>query len=167
LHGLIADSLITQAPLQGSLACATPRVVLDTNVVLDWLVFRNPHCDLLKSMLEENQLQWIATAVMWDELADVLTRGCLDAWQPDLQAVKTQWTQRCQEVAPPEPAQTAALPRCTDTDDQKFIDLAISHQAHWLLSRDRAVLRLASRAAAWGLTIAAPIALVPQTQNKP
>ena len=33
-------------------------------------------------------------------------------------------------------------PRCTDGADQKFIDLALSRRAHWLLSRDRAVLKL-------------------------
>jgi predicted nucleic acid-binding protein len=45
--------------------------------------------------------------------------------------------------------------RCTDPDDQKFIDAAIV-SAQWLISRDRAVLKLARRAAALGLRIVTP-----------
>ena len=43
--------------------------------------------------------------------------------------------------------------RCSDIDDQKFIDLAVAARAVALLSADRAVLRLARRASAWGLAI--------------
>ena len=43
--------------------------------------------------------------------------------------------------------------RCTDADDQKFIDLALAARAVALLSADRAVLRLARRASAFGLVI--------------
>jgi predicted nucleic acid-binding protein len=34
------------------------------------------------------------------------------------------------------------VPRCTDAADQKFIDLALASRSQWLLSRDRAVLKL-------------------------
>jgi len=46
--------------------------------------------------------------------------------------------------------------RCSDGDDQKFIDLAVASGAIWLISRDRAVLRLARRASAFGLAIVTP-----------
>jgi predicted nucleic acid-binding protein len=46
--------------------------------------------------------------------------------------------------------------RCTDPDDQMFVDLAHAAGARWLVSRDRAVLRLARRAAAFGIAITAP-----------
>jgi predicted nucleic acid-binding protein len=45
---------------------------------------------------------------------------------------------------------------CADPDDQMFVDLAHAAGARWLVSRDRAVLRLARRAAAFGIAIAAP-----------
>jgi len=44
--------------------------------------------------------------------------------------------------------------RCTDPDDQKFIDLAMQIGAGTLLSADRAVLRLARHGRALGLEIA-------------
>jgi predicted nucleic acid-binding protein len=49
----------------------------------------------------------------------------------------------------------AAL-RCTDPSDQKFVDLALSVSGTWLFSRDRAVLKLARRAAPLGCRIVEP-----------
>lgn len=37
------------------------------------------------------------------------------------------------------------LPRCTDRDDQKFLELAARAGADWLVSRDKALLRLRGR----------------------
>jgi hypothetical protein len=56
----------------------------------------------------------------------------------------------------PPPDATGRL-RCTDPDDQKFIDAAVAWGARWLVSRDRAVLKLRRRAAeAHGLLIVPP-----------
>jgi predicted nucleic acid-binding protein len=55
-------------------------------------------------------------------------------------------------------AAPATLPglRCSDPDDQVFIDLAAEAGARWLLTHDRALLRLARRARALGVQIAQP-----------
>ena len=130
--------------------------VLDTNVVLDWLLFDNPQCVPLQQALTSAALRWIATAEMWDELTHVLGRGHLDRWQPNLARLASQWDKYCVEVPVPPPASHATRLRCTDADDQKFIDLALACGARWLLSRDRAVLKLARKAKARGLLIQAP-----------
>ena len=139
-----------------------PIVVLDTNVVLDWLVFRNPACAALENALGDAlggaqpraTLRWCASAAMRDELAHVLGRGVARAWAPDLAALWTQWERDCVEVATPTFLAPAMRLRCTDADDQMFIDFSLAHGARWLLSRDRAVLKLARRARPFGLTIA-------------
>ena len=45
----------------------------------------------------------------------------------------------------PEPAAAAGLPRCEDPDDQKFLELAWHARASHLLTRDKALLKLAHR----------------------
>jgi predicted nucleic acid-binding protein len=46
--------------------------------------------------------------------------------------------------------------QCSDRDDQKFLALAHAEGARWLLSRDRAVLKLARRAKHFGILISVP-----------
>jgi predicted nucleic acid-binding protein len=131
-----------------------PRVVLDTNVALDWLVFRNPASAQVGQAIEQNSIHWIASTDLRDELAHVIARGVVDAWDPDLDAMWRTWDQ----LARLEPQPAASLQprlRCTDPDDQKFVDLALC-RANYLISRDRAVLKLARRASPLGLRILRP-----------
>ena len=130
-----------------------PRIVLDTNAVLDWLYFRDPRCAVLAEAVTTHRVRWIASASMRDEIEHVMTRGSLgDRWPDGAASVRDGWQRWATTVDAEAPASPAAL-RCTDVDDQKFIDLAIEGRAVALLSADRAVLRLARRAIAWGLVI--------------
>jgi predicted nucleic acid-binding protein len=135
---------------------AAPILVLDTNVVLDWLLFRDPDCTAMQESLAAGHVRWIATSAMRDELAHVLARGGLDAWKPDLRVLWTHWDRSCVEVPAPAPRVPASRLRCTDPDDQKFIDLAVDCGARWLLSRDRAVLKLARRLHQVGVEVTTP-----------
>jgi predicted nucleic acid-binding protein len=133
-----------------------PQLVLDTNVVLDCLLFRNPECAALQAAVVAGQVRWIATAAMRDELAHVLGRGHLDAWRPDLAALWAAWDRHCSTVAVPPAIAPPARLRCSDPDDQKFIDLAVAAPARWLVSRDRAVLKLARRLREIGIEATVP-----------
>jgi len=144
-----------------------PFVVLDTNVVLDLLVFADVRTRRLAEALDRRQLGWLATSAMLDELADVLTRPFITRWCADAQAVQARVRAQCQLVEPP-PARGATAPRCADPDDQKFIELAWHWPAAWLFSRDRAVLDLARPAYGHGLVITTPAAWsgLPGAQNE-
>jgi predicted nucleic acid-binding protein len=135
-----------------------PIVVLDTNVVLDWLVFRDPSCTAFQAAFAIGAMRWCASVPMRNELAQVLGRGVAQAWKPDLAALWSHWDRDCDELAAPDPSPPASRLRCSDTDDQMFIDFALAHGARWLLSRDRAVLKLARRARPFGLDILTPVA---------
>lgn len=135
---------------------ALPVVVLDTNVVLDWLVFRNPGCVALAAAIVAGKLRWVATPAMRDELAHVLARGHLDTWAPDLASIRAHWDRHCTELPTPAPAGPPGQLRCSDHDDQKFIDLALAYNARWLLSRDRAVLKLTRRLREHGIDTLPP-----------
>lgn len=133
----------------------TPRIVLDTNAVLDWFYFRDRRCAGLADAVTTGRVRWIASASMRDEIEHVMTRGSLgDRWPAGAASVRDGWKRWATTLDADAPASPAAL-RCTDVDDQKFIDLALDVRAVALLSADRAVLRLARRATAWGLAISA------------
>lgn len=130
-------------------------IVLDTNVVLDWLVFRNPQCAPLAQAIESGRLRWLVTEPMRGELAHVLGRGVVDAWAPCRERLWESWRTLSETVPAPSPTSEALRLRCTDPDDQKFVDLAMAH-AQWLVSRDRAVLKLARRARRLGVHVLIP-----------
>lgn len=135
---------------------AAPTIVLDTNVVLDWLVFRNTDSVALAAAVVAGELRWVATRAMRDELAHVLARGHLIAWTPDLATIWAQWDRHCTELPTPTPTGPPDRLRCSDPDDQMFIDLAVAGRARWLVSRDRAVRKLAPRLREYGIVALPP-----------
>ncbi len=129
-----------------------PEAVIDTNVLLDWLVFADPGVAALTAAVRSGALRWVATEAMLDELRHVLSRPPLQARRPaDLEDAITTC---CHLVAAPPEALRRLL--CTDPDDQKFIDLALHRGSQWLISRDRAVLKLARRALPQGVRVCPP-----------
>ncbi len=133
-----------------------PRIVLDTNVVFDWLVFRDPRCAALDVAIRRGHVQWLAAPSLRDECQHVLARGVAAAWLPDLALIWGTWDAHATMLAEPSAPHHGPLARCSDRDDQKFIDLARQHRARWLLTRDRAVLKLARHARALDLAILRP-----------
>jgi len=125
-------------------------VVLDTNIVLDAFVFDDPAARPLKAALAAHRWQWIATKAMRDELARVLTypklQPRMEFHQVDAAHVLAQFDGQTTwlDTAP------KACVTCKDPDDQKFIDLAVAHQA-LLLSKDQAVLCMKKRLEALGV----------------
>lgn len=131
-----------------------PLLVIDTNIVLDLLVFEDPAHVPLRDAVQQGHVVWLATAAMRDELERVLAypqiARRLAARLKPAHAVLAQfdgWSRRMP------PAARAAV-RCRDPDDQIFIDLAVAHRAG-LLSKDALVLRLRKRLAALGVAAAA------------
>ena len=134
-------------------------LVIDTNVVLDLLVFADPATAALPDLLASGALRWIATAGMRSELARVLdypqiaSRVAFYGLTP--QAVIARFDSAVHAVEPPPRASAI----CKDADDQPFIDLATAQSAI-LLSKDKAVLSLRKRLRADGADVATSIALV-------
>jgi predicted nucleic acid-binding protein len=144
-----APELLSELPLTSE----APPIVLDTNVVLDWLLFDEPTVAALAQAVTAGLLCWVVTAAMREELAHVLARGLAAARGKEASALLATWDRHA--VVHPEPPSDRLL-RVTDPDDQKFVDLALCVRERWLVSRDRAVLKLARRAAASGTAIVTP-----------
>ena len=133
--------------------CATTggiSLVLDTNIVLDVFVFNDAASAPLKQALEARELDWLATPPMRDELARVLTypqiTPRLKFYELTAEDVLVAFDQYAQITAVPAKASVT----CSDADDQKFIDLAVAHQA-LLLSKDQHVLSMQKRLLAQGI----------------
>ena len=125
-------------------------IVLDTNIVLDLFVFNDAASAPLKAALETGEMNWLATQPMRDELARVLAYPQiiprLNFYRITAEDVLAAFDQhaRITEVA------AKASVTCSDADDQKFIDLAVAHQA-LLLSKDQHVLSIRKRLLAQGI----------------
>lgn len=115
------------------------RLVLDTNVWLDWLVFQDPRLGPLTHAIEHGAAHIIATEAMLAEFDAVIARPWFNL---DADAVDALSGRIRSHVHAALPAPDCRLP-CTDPADQKFIDLAVAQRVQWLLSRDKALLRLA------------------------
>ena len=131
-------------------------IVLDTNVVLDWLLFRDPSSLPLAAAIGVRRVNWIATPAMRDEFADVLARGLAARRNAPPAGLLAAWDAQVTVVARAPRLPVSIALQCTDPDDQMFIELAHAARARWLLSRDRALLRLARKASAFGISITTP-----------
>ena len=143
------------SPAGTPLETAVVTAVLDTNVVLDLLLFKDSRVQHLRQALIARALRWIATERMLVELGQVLRRAALAHWGHDSEVLMAEALQCCQRVDVCAES-GGRVPRCIDPDDQIFIDLAWRWPAMLLFSRDRAVLRLARPARAHGLWIGTP-----------
>jgi putative PIN family toxin of toxin-antitoxin system len=131
---------------------SVPRIVLDTNVCLDLLLFRDPSCEPLMAALRGGAVQAVSRDDCRDEWQRVLHYPQLPieaAIRPRLCAVYDELL----PCLPPESwhSDTTVLPRCGDPDDQKFLELAHAARANWLLSKDKELLKLDRRTQAAGL----------------
>lgn len=133
-----------------------PRLVLDTHVWLDLLLFHDPRVERLGCELRAGHVVAVMDGRMRDELVRVLGYPAfgLDATcQADIACAVSRLA-----TAVETPAITGALPRCRDPDDQMFVEVAVACGAAALLSRDDALLRLSRRMRALGVEVATPSA---------
>jgi putative PIN family toxin of toxin-antitoxin system len=138
------------------------RVVLDSNVWIDILVFDDPHTRPIALALESGALAALIDARCLAELAYVLDYPQFVHRKVDKAAALAVVARLAQVVDAAAPVDDARpLPKCKDRDDQKFLELAHAARADWLVSKDRAVLKLARRIARdFGFQIAQPAPFV-------
>jgi putative PIN family toxin of toxin-antitoxin system len=117
------------------------RLVLDSNVWLDWLHFNDPRLQALKQAREDNAVEIVIDQPCRDELVrvlgydrfrlDVATQSAMLDEAERLSTMLTGLTYLPAEQLPP----------CSDPDDIKFLALAQASRADWLVTKDNALLR--------------------------
>jgi len=120
------------------------RVVLDTNVLLSLFVFADSRYAPLRGRLESGE--WLA---LTDErcLGEFRRVLAYPMFSLDTAAQAAAWDAYAEfaESVPPVSGLKVLLPLCTDGDDQKFLEVARDGRAKWLVTSDKALLRLARR----------------------
>lgn len=129
------------------------RVVLDTNVCLDLFVFHDPRWQGLLAALRDGSVhavtrtdcrrEWqIVLGYAHLRLDEAAKAGCEAAFDGLIRLLPED------ELTP---LADIRLPICRDTDDQKFLELARDAQADVLITKDKALLKLARKNAKSGL----------------
>ena len=128
------------------------NVVLDTNILLDLALFADPRCSELWADLKQGRLRWLSTVEMREEFRRVLDYEHLARIRNRRGVTVTSlldWFDHHAQICTVAPRAPYV---CKDPDDQKFIDLAVAHQAT-LYSKDKYVLALKNRLARLGIVV--------------
>jgi putative PIN family toxin of toxin-antitoxin system len=123
------------------------KLILDTNVWLDWLLFDDPSVAALKAAVAEGRAEIFIDGAGEAELVRVLAydlgKHSIDAEkQATCLAECLSIAKRFDEVLA---FDRAALPRCADPDDQVFLEAAAAARADYLVTKDRELLELGRR----------------------
>jgi uncharacterized protein len=151
-----------------------PTIVLDTNIVLDWLIFEDGGMPELMAALNARQLTIATNEECINELTRVLAYPIFKLSLVAQQKALEKYLAYATSVAP-RASLLGRVPRCRDKDDQKFLELAAHAGAVALVSKDNAVLGThksmrerfgcavlrANQTAAW---LSANIAFTPSTE---
>lgn len=132
------------------------RLVVDTNVTLDLLLFDSRIAEPLLAPILRGNACWLTAPYCRNELARVLG-------YPEFKLTAERQAAICERYAaltacagdhgPPAGPAVLRLPRCKDPDDQPFLELAAHHGAELLVTRDHALLRLGKRVQALDLPL--------------
>jgi putative PIN family toxin of toxin-antitoxin system len=125
------------------------RIVIDTNVCLDLFVFKDARWSALLGAIESGAVEAITRADCRDEYHIVLHYKHLPLDEHSRPLAAARFDELIKVVAPP--VSGVRLPVCTDKDDQKFLELARDAQADVLITKDKALLKLARRLAREGM----------------
>jgi predicted nucleic acid-binding protein len=128
-----------------------PHLVLDTNVILDLLVFKDPSTEPLRLLLDTQQADAVRTLASMAELIDVIGRPTFKLSQEEQETIREAWESGSRLLE--DTAMERAPFTCRDPDDQVFLDMAYSIRPAFLLSKDLRVLELRTIAKRHGIEI--------------
>jgi len=119
------------------------RVVLDTNVLLSLFVFADSRYAPLRGRLESGAWRALTDERCLGEFRRVLAYPMFSLDAAAQAAAYAAYAVLAEVVAAA--ADPVGLPECEDRDDQKFLEVARAGKAQWLVTSDKALLRLARR----------------------
>jgi uncharacterized protein len=136
-----------------------PRFILDTNVVIDWLVFNDPYMAPLRNQAASGAITILTHELAIAELARVLGYPELKLSEERRCETLRWYEAQTRKEGMPEGFATAQwqlptnFPSCRDRDDDLFLALAHHTRATALVTRDKALLKMRKRMRKLGMTI--------------
>jgi putative PIN family toxin of toxin-antitoxin system len=125
----------------------SPLLVLDTNVVLDWIAFDDVRVRPIVAAIERKIVRLVSDDACLQELRRALAYVQVKLDAPAQALAFARYRPHVTLFEPADAAAAAGLPKCEDPDDQKFLDLAWHARASHLVTRDKALLKLARQLA--------------------
>lgn len=126
------------------------RVVLDTNVCLDLFVFHDPRWTALLEGLKDGSIKAVTREDCRQEWLVVLTYPHLPIKEDQRSSIISSFDALIELQAGMEQV-NIRLPICSDKDDQKFLEIARDAKVDVLITKDKALLKLARKAIQAGL----------------
>ncbi len=136
------------------------NVVLDTNIVLDWLAFKDASTAPLQREITAQRIRILVNEFMTDELRRVLNYPQLNLADERQAAILASYRSQSAQTALPPGFSLANLllpdsfPRCKDRDDEHFLAMAYHSKADALITKDKAILKMRKQALRFGVRIA-------------
>ena len=128
---------------------APQKLVLDTNVCLDLFVFNDPRWAGLLAAMQSGAVQAITREDCRMEYLVVLNYPHLPLDEASRAIAISRFDALITVVTPP--VSGVRLPVCSDRDDQKFLELARDASADILITKDKALLKLARKTVKAGM----------------
>ena len=148
------------------------RFVLDTNVVIDWLVFDDPYMTPLRARARDGAIDVLTHELAIAELERVLGYPLLKLEEAGRADVLARYRTQSRSVAMPPGFAIdawqlpAGFPSCRDRDDDLFLALAYHCRATALVTRDKALLKMRKRVRKFGMVILTVQQMIESLQAK-
>jgi putative PIN family toxin of toxin-antitoxin system len=135
------------------------KVVLDTNVVLDWLLFDHASVHALRDRIRDGRITVMTYPAAVAELRRVLGYRQFELDEARQAELIARYYAQTHPVPDEERVRIdrmelpKAFPQCRDPDDNHFLALTWHAKADALVTKDKRVLKCRRRALAFGFTI--------------
>jgi putative PIN family toxin of toxin-antitoxin system len=125
------------------------KVVIDTNVCLDLFAFQDPRWLEIFNQLKSGNIIAVTRKECREEWLAVLDYPHLPVNNDNREQIEKLYDQFIQCVE--HPNLSIRLPMCTDKDDQKFLEISRDAKVDVLITKDKALLKLAKKLQKIGL----------------
>jgi putative PIN family toxin of toxin-antitoxin system len=119
------------------------KIVLDTNVCLDLFVFKDPRWLQIMAGLQNKEISAITSEDCREEWLAVLNYEHLPINAENREQIVSSFDQYI--LVEKNTTKQIKLPTCSDKDDQKFLETCRDADAKVLVTKDKALLKLARK----------------------